>query len=154
MTGYEIEGKGTYTLVLHLSDDTNIEVGALGSIEFDEGYYTYTGSAFGTGGLKRVERHRRVSTGENDTRQWHIDHLNGNEESSIHDAVVSLNVDVECEVSSLLREKKQVEPVENFGASDCDCSSHLVYFDSPPTNSVVESHRQASRDTGGSVKQL
>ena len=65
--------KGIYTLVLSLSADQTVEVGSLGPVLFSKGYYAYTGSARGPGGLSRVERHISVMEGKNQTRRWHID---------------------------------------------------------------------------------
>ncbi|MFB6077265.1 MAG: DUF123 domain-containing protein, partial [Candidatus Nanohaloarchaea archaeon] len=66
---------GTYTLVVQVDQDLTREVGALGNIRFSSGWYAYTGSAMGPGGLQRVERHREVAAGEREVRHWHIDHL-------------------------------------------------------------------------------
>jgi len=68
---------GTYTLVLELDRADSIEVGALGEHRFPAGWYAYTGSAFGTGGFARVDRHYELAAGERSTRHWHIDYLLG-----------------------------------------------------------------------------
>ena len=68
---------GTYTLLLSLPDPTTVAVGALGEFDLPAGAYAYTGSALGTGGFARVERHRRVARGDHDVRHWHVDHLTG-----------------------------------------------------------------------------
>ena len=53
--------KGTYLLVIHLQKKSSIIIGALGRIEFQQGYYIYVGSAMGNKGsttlLNRVKRH-------------------------------------------------------------------------------------------------
>lgn len=49
---------GTYTLVIALPEPATIKVGALGEHGFPTGWYAHTGSAFGSGGLSRVDRHR------------------------------------------------------------------------------------------------
>lgn len=59
--------KGTYVLQIVVDERITITVGALGSIAFDPGSYAYVGSAFGPGGLVRVERHREVSSGKRET---------------------------------------------------------------------------------------
>ncbi|ELK52825.1 hypothetical protein D320_13259, partial [Haloferax sp. BAB-2207] len=58
---------GTYALVFDAPEAT-VEVGALGEHRFPAGAYVYVGSAFGTGGLRRVRRHRRVAAGDHDAR--------------------------------------------------------------------------------------
>lgn len=128
--------KGTYTIVLELDDSKKIEVGALGEMDFEKGFYAYTGSALGPGGLKRVDRHVRVSKGENDTRRWHIDYLSGDASTRILTAVKSYD-EVECDVVNRIQGYR----MRNFGASDCGCDSHLVYSES--YDSLMSSIRKA-----------
>ncbi|MDY6775088.1 MAG: GIY-YIG nuclease family protein [Halobacteria archaeon] len=135
---------GIYTLVLRLEDDTAIEVGALGEIEFESGLYAYTGSALGRGGFSRVERHRDVSEGENDTRRWHIDYLNGDARTSIVEVVKSPGVEEECEISRRI----EGERIGSFGASDSECDSHLVYSEEE-TDEFLETVREAHTSVSG-----
>ena len=61
---------GTYILEIALGSDTELEVGALGTLRFSAGEYCYVGSAMG--GLdQRVSRHL---SREKKVR-WHIDRL-------------------------------------------------------------------------------
>lgn len=114
---------GTYTLLIELPEAATITFGAAGKRELSAGVYAYTGSAFGPGGFSRIDRHRRVASGENDARHWHVDYLLGHPETRILEVVRSADADIECAVSQRLA----AEPVEGIGASDCDCNSHLVY---------------------------
>ncbi|WP_425498758.1 GIY-YIG nuclease family protein [Haloplanus salilacus] len=116
---------GTYTLCLELSRAVDIEVGALGVHRFPPGAYAYTGSALGSGGFARVDRHRRIATGEDDTRHWHVDYLTGHPETDFVTVVTSDGVDAECRIARRLPDG----PVPGFGASDCDCRSHLAAAD-------------------------
>jgi Uri superfamily endonuclease len=118
------ETGGTYTLLVALPDAADIEVGALGAREFPAGWYAYTGSALGSGGFARVERHRELAAGERDTRHWHVDYLLGHPDVALREAVTSPGADIECAVAQRL----PAGPVEGFGASDCDCGSHLAHF--------------------------
>jgi len=113
---------GTYTLLVELAAPATIEVGALGEHRFDPGGYAYTGSALGAGGFSRVDRHRRTVRGDHDVRHWHVDHLLGHPDARIDRVVRSVGADVECAVADRLPEG----PVDGFGASDCDCGSHLA----------------------------
>ena len=115
---------GTYTLILALDTSTTVEVGALGPREFEEGWYAYTGSALGPGGFARIDRHREVAAGEREVRHWHIDYLLGLDATRIETVERSYGVDVECEIASTIASNGTV--VTEFGASDCDCDSHLV----------------------------
>lgn len=116
-------GRGTYTLLVDLSERASIEVGALGEREFRAGWYAYTGSALGAGGFARVDRHRAVAAGRNEVRHWHIDYLLGHPETTIAQVLTSAGVDAECAIAQSLSGSR----VAGFGASDCDCESHLVY---------------------------
>ncbi|WP_276301116.1 GIY-YIG nuclease family protein [Halorussus lipolyticus] len=115
--------KGTYTLLIELESDATVEFGAVGERALSSGWYAYTGSAFGTGGFSRVERHRELSAEERDVRHWHVDYLLGHPESRVAEVVKTADEDVECEVSREL----DAEPIAGLGASDCDCDSHLKF---------------------------
>ena len=52
--------KGSYLLVMRSERRRRVQVGKLGTIEVNIGYYLYAGSAFGSGGIKaRVSRHHK-----------------------------------------------------------------------------------------------
>jgi len=114
---------GSYLLVLRHVGTETVAVGALGAVRFRDGYYVYAGSAFGPGGLGRVERHRRTAE-EDDALHWHIDHLLVRDTTSVDRAVTVAGEDIECRLAQDIGG----EPVEGFGCSDCDCDSHLSYF--------------------------
>jgi Uri superfamily endonuclease len=114
---------GTYTLLVEVLEPATTEVGALGTRTFDPGWYAYTGSALGTGGFSRVDRHRELAAGQRDTRHWHLDYLLALSAASIDTVVTSHGVDIECATASAL----DSTPVPDFGCSDCGCDSHLHY---------------------------
>ncbi len=130
---------GTYTLLLALPNAATLEVGALGTHEFPMGWYAYTGSALGTGGFARVERHRDLAAGEHDVRHWHIDHLLGHPASRLV-ADTRTEAAVECAVARTLPDG----PVAGFGASDCDCQSHLAHTRcrEPLERAIREAHER------------
>ena len=130
---------GTYTLLVELPVSIEIEIGVLGRRSLDPGWYAYTGSALGAGGFARVERHRELSAGDRDTRHWHVDYLLGHSVTELRDVVTTPDVDVECAVASRLPDG----PVSGFGASDCDCRSHLAAGTDSIRAAVVATHRQA-----------
>jgi Uri superfamily endonuclease len=133
---------GTYTLLVELEAPATVAVGALGTHEFEAGWYAYTGSALGPGGFARVERHRELARGERDTRQWHVDYLLGRAEATLVRAVETA-ADAECAVAR--RVGSRCEPVAGFGASDCGCDSHLAYAPDRATaeGAVEDAHRAA-----------
>jgi endonuclease-3 len=130
---------GTYTLVLELREDATIEVGALGSHTFAAAHYAYTGSAFGAGGLSRVDRHRELAAGVREVRHWHVDYLLCHPATRLADVVTTEGVDVECAVAQALPDG----PVTGFGSSDCGCESHLARLDERPVETVRAAHERA-----------
>lgn len=114
---------GTYSLLIELPRPTTIEFGAIGELPLEAGWYVYVGSALGAGGFARIDRHRRVAEGTNDTRHWHIDYLLGHPESRIDRAMRSQGVDAECSISGAIDGRA----IDGVGATDCTCSSHLHY---------------------------
>ena len=129
---------GTYALVFDVDPATTIAVGALGTAEFPSGAYAYVGSAFGSNGLGRVDRHRRVADGSHGVTHWHVDYLGGHPNTSLASVVAAPYADIECRLASELRERvggpgpdRLPAPAAGFGASDCGCPAHLVGGDDP-----------------------
>jgi len=134
---------GTYTLVAELREPATIAVGALGDRSFEPGWYAYVGSANGSGGFARVERHQELAAGERNVRHWHIDYLLGHAATAIDAVEQTPRVDAECQIAAGI----DGEDVADFGCSDCGCDSHLLY--SPVRASLLGSVRashQAVRD--------
>ena len=126
---------GTYALVFGLDAAATVAVGALGAAEFAAGAYAYVGSAFGSNGLGRVDRHRRVAGGAHDVRFWHVDYLGGHPAASLESVVAAPGSGVECRLAAALRERAHrpgsgpdddAAVPSGFGASDCGCPAHLV----------------------------
>jgi len=131
---------GTYTLLIELPEAATITFGAAGERDLDAGIYAYSGSAFGPGGFSRIDRHRRVATGANDARHWHVDYLLGHPGTRIAEVVRSADADIECAVSQRLAG----DPVPGIGASDCDCPTHLIYCEqeAPIVDDVRRAHAE------------
>jgi Uri superfamily endonuclease len=116
--------KGIYVLILRMRESKDIRIGKLGRLHFRRGYYSYVGSAQGSGGEKRITRHFNVARGKNTTRKWHIDYLLPHSEMIC--AVFSPTDEaLECVVAKLLGEYSEALPA--FGCSDCTCESHLFF---------------------------
>ena len=128
---------GSYALLLQVTSPITLSPGSLGSFLIQPGFYVYTGSACGPGGLfARISRHLRGPQ----KLHWHIDYLRqvatplevwlapggANQEHSWTDGLVTL--------------PQASQPMPGFGASDCRCPSHLVYF---PTRPQLENLLQA-----------
>lgn len=122
---------GTYALHIFLPAEQDITHVHFGKVIFKRGWYVYSGSAFGPGGIRaRVSRHLRRNT----KLHWHIDwllphaHIRGiwHNTSPIH---------YECEwCQAIARMSFASTPVVGFGSSDCNnaCKSHLAAIGQSP----------------------
>ena len=108
--------KGVYAVFFEI-DKKNVDIGALGSVKFDSGTYVYIGSAM-NGVEERVKRHYS----EDKNNHWHIDYFS-QEASPVYSLAFQKDSDFECELAQTVAEENS--PVPNFGASDCNCESHL-----------------------------
>lgn len=124
----------TYNLLLKNKKDTTISVGSLGFIHFKNGYFAYTGSAFGTNGYRRIHRHLinfsydDVSKSDKGLksyrRWWHIDYLKGKMEI-IGFLLSKTDGKKECMIANFL--SNRFDGIKGFGCSDCNCYTHLHY---------------------------
>jgi Uri superfamily endonuclease len=115
--------KGIYVLIVQLSQDVEIRVGALGTLHFAKGFYVYVGSA--QNNLeKRIERHLQRQK----RRFWHVDYLLENPSSRIMTVLFKEAPKTsECAIAETIG--KRGEAVVGFGCSDCHCKSHLFRVD-------------------------
>lgn len=128
-----------------MSRALEIQIASLGVLEFAAGYYCYTGSARGPGGLKRVDRHIQVLLGQKKTRRWHIDYLLPHT-SFLQAFVTRTALDLECQIAARIGER--LVPVRGFGCTDCCCISHLHYSDDLPgmLEAVGQAHHEHESD--------
>ncbi|MDW8099096.1 MAG: GIY-YIG nuclease family protein [Anaerolineae bacterium] len=127
---------GTYALLIQISAPIEITPGRLGSFSLVSGWYVYVGSARGPGGLAaRLRRHLRPP--EFKRAHWHIDHLLA--QAPISRAIWVMGEERrECEWARQLLASPGAElPIPRFGASDCDCPSHLIRFTDEATATAV-----------------
>ncbi len=125
--------KGIYCLVLATAG-TTVRAGALGEISFPEGWYVYIGSALGTGGLKRLDRHVALSRERNKTPKWHIDHLLLAPGFTLKYTVsAATGYDLEC----LLAQRLGEPGIRGFGCSDCSCTTHLLFREQDPKKEIA-----------------
>jgi Uri superfamily endonuclease len=121
---------GTYVLLLHLPADETITVGRLGTFDFPAGWYTYIGSAFGSGGLLgRIKYHLQPV----EKPHWHIDYLR--QKAILKEIWLSPDSQRREQewVDLMIAIPGAVALVEGFGASDSYHETHLFYFDLRPT---------------------
>ena len=135
--------KGIYILILRLDQESHIQIGKFGNFQFRKGFYAYIGSALGTGGFKRVDRHFNVAAGKNPTRKWHIDYLSS--KSKIVCAILLPTEDaIECKLARRLIKISGISIISGFGCTDCMCETHLIYSENEPKNMIIE----ACKDIG------
>ncbi len=112
--------KGSYLLVLTLTDDSLLTVGRLGTFEFPAGFYLYIGSALN--GLEgRIGRHLR----RDKKLHWHIDYLTA--VAQVEQVWRAGSAErLECRWATKVIESGAIVPAPGFGASDCRCPTHLL----------------------------
>ncbi|MFY9750646.1 MAG: GIY-YIG nuclease family protein [Methanoregula sp.] len=127
--------KGIYCLVLK-NPACTVRVGALGPVSFAAGWHCYIGSALGPGGLVRLERHFRLAEHRDRRPKWHIDYLLTDPRFRVAYAVSAPSTGrLECLLASALAPGGTA--VDQFGCSDCDCPSHLLYRRRDPEDEIV-----------------
>ncbi len=111
--------KGIYILLIKVSKDMQLKIGALGKVKFENGLYAYVGSA--QNNLeKRIKRH----LSKNKKCFWHIDYLLGNKSTKVLKAFYKKAGKVEeCKIAKKLCRTSKT--VFHFGCSDCNCKAHF-----------------------------
>lgn len=130
--------KGIYGLVFQTSGCT-LRVGALGTLTFRAGWYIYVGSALGSGGLQRLERHISLTQLRDKQPKWHVDYLLTSACFSLVYAVYAVTADrLECQIAHELNGGG----IQKFGCSDCSCTSHLLYRQANPRKEILAAFRE------------
>jgi Uri superfamily endonuclease len=120
--------KGIYCLVFR-NPACTVRIGALGETDFRKGWHIYVGSALGSGGLVRLDRHITLSQNKDKQPKWHVDYLSIHHAFRMRYAVFAVTTQqLECRVAGALGGAE----VSGFGCSDCDCTSHLFYRERDP----------------------
>ncbi len=111
--------KGTYVLLICLSECESIKIGSLGAIKFEKGWYAYVGSA-----LKSLENRIERHICSEKSIYWHIDYLLSRAELEN----IFYGEGEERRECGIAEEISRDFPfIEGFGSSDCQCESHLFY---------------------------
>jgi len=129
--------KGIYCLVFENPACTAL-IGALGPVAFREGWHSYIGSALGSGGLARLDRHITLSRDRDKRPKWHVDYLLTDRRFSLRYTVSAPTEErLECPLARALGEPG----VPSFGCSDCRCPSHLLYREQDPRRGIAAAFR-------------
>ena len=118
---------GNYVLVYHNGCSFEFNHKTLGNHPLYAGWYFYTGSAHGSGGLRsRIHRHLIADA----KVHWHIDFLK--RVMKMQQVWYDLHeVNQECMITRTIMSVEGAGiPIKGFGASDCHegCPAHLVSF--------------------------
>jgi Uri superfamily endonuclease len=129
LDGRDLPETGGYILLLRLKEFSEIQIGRLGVIRFDSGYYAYIGSAM-KGLRQRISRHLR-----NEKKlHWHIDYLL--KEATVENVIVCQSHNkIECNIANEVG--KEYKVINGFGSSDCRCPGHLYYSPSNFSNRIM-----------------
>jgi Uri superfamily endonuclease len=123
-----MENKGTYSLVTRLEQKKRLRIGKLGIMNFPTGYYVYIGSAHG-GLPSRLSYHFKLGK----RNHWHIDYLL--KHAKVFQIWYAIGREkLECDWNKIIGSLPgAINFTSGFGSSDCQCSSHLVYFKVTPS---------------------
>jgi Uri superfamily endonuclease len=132
-------------LLIWLDQARELTVGQLGTFRFQSGWYAYTGSALGPGGLDaRLARHARKEK----RIHWHVDYL------LEHGLLVCswqaiCPIRLECGWAAALSRSQNAQVyVCRFGASDCRCPGHLIYWPESPNYRHIHQILEAASPKG------
>jgi sugar fermentation stimulation protein A len=124
------KNSGNYLFMLELPEARTLEVAALGTVQFEKGWYVYAGSA-AKNLDQRIARHlRRVRK----KKHWHIDWLTPYA-AKCGAFPVRIARSVECDLARSLKAAGG-RAIPRFGCSGCLCASsggsHLYHFAGNP----------------------
>lgn len=125
MLSEECQDGGSYLMLLHLPETKTIEVGSLGIREFPAGYYLYVGTAK-RNLTKRLERHCR----RRKRKFWHIDYLREAADQCLA-LPIRTTERIEHELAKAVSKLADWQ-IDGFGASDCQCPTHLFAMSRQP----------------------
>jgi Uri superfamily endonuclease len=120
---------GTYVLLLQCRSGGAVAVGGLGRLRLRRGHYLYVGSAFGPGGLAARLRHHTHVT---DRPHWHVDYLRARcVLTSVWFSASPRRLE-HTWARTIGRLPGVEAPFPGFGTSDCECPTHLFWFQTVP----------------------
>ena len=121
---------GTYVLVLSSRSTDLVQIGRLGALQLQSGFYVYVGSALGPGGVRaRLAHHLKPPR----RPHWHIDYLRAHTRVDyIWYRLDTRRLEHLWAEDIRLAEGASV-PLVGFGSTDCGCESHLFFFEHRPS---------------------
>lgn len=135
--------KGCYCLIISMKKSEKLRIGNLyQDHNFKKGWYVYIGSAMNSL-VGRINRH----LSDDKKMHWHIDYLLDNENSEVREVLFNISdKKIECDLANLIA--KYGEEIHEFGCSDCNCHSHLIYFErkGDAVNSVKRAYNELNME--------
>jgi len=122
-------GSGTYVLLLELETPCRLKVGKRGVFDFPSGWYAYTGSARGPGGLTARLRHHLSLAAR---PHWHMDYLRPRGRITEIWYGRDFSYDEHRWAAVLQAMAGTPTVAAKFGSSDCRCATHLIHFTMQP----------------------
>jgi len=136
------KSKGIYALVFR-NPACTVRIGALGPVRFRAGWHVYVGSALGSGGLARLDRHIALARDRDRRPTWHVDYLLTDDRFSLRGTVSAPTTGrLECRLAQAIGGPA----VPAFGCSDCRCPSHLFFRQGDPVPEVAAALRGLGLD--------
>lgn len=133
-TDFDFSRKGIYCLIFE-NNECALQVGKKGEFSFKRGYHIYVGSALGPGGLKRMQRHIRLSRDKDKNPKWHVDYLHFCPAFHLVSVVCAATPErLEC----MLAGSFGGPCAPGFGCTDCACESHLFFRAESPLSEVLK----------------
>ena len=118
--------KGSYLLLMKNTIEQEVEIGKLGKIDFQPGYYVYVGS--GMSNLEKRVNHHQL---KKKTFHYHIDYITPSLMKIKKSFLIRSTEKMESQIA-LRVEKVCNKFVKSFGSSDTKENSHLFYFHENP----------------------
>ena len=122
--------KGSYLLLMENEIDQEIEIGKLGKIQFQKGFYVYVGS--GMANLEKRVKHHQL---KKKYYHYHIDYLTPDFMKIKKTFLIRSTEKLESQIA-LRVEKVCDNTIIDFGSSDAKENSHLFYFSENPIHNT------------------
>ncbi len=136
----EIGDRGAYLLLLRLPEARALEIGRLGEMQAQAGWYIYVGSAM-AGLDARLQRHQR----RRKRFHWHVDYLR-DAAAEVVPLPIRSSLRQECDLAAAVG-RLYPTAMPRFGASDCSCPGHLFAagstapLDNPAFHLLLQQYR-------------
>ena len=136
----EVGDRGAYLLLLRLPEARALEIGRLGEMQAQAGWYIYVGSAM-AGLDARLQRHQR----RRQRFHWHIDYLR-DVAAEVVPLPIRSSLRQECDLAAAVG-RLYPATMPRFGASDCSCPGHLFAagntapLDNPAFHLLLQQYR-------------